>query len=88
MDWKKRATGAVKEQKVLPIDGPITALFELGPPDRRVFDLDNRIKAVLDIIVKEKIIQDDNHKFLKEYTVKLSHEFVGVRVTLWGFQGE
>jgi len=34
------------------------------PPDRRPYDLDNRAKAVQDLLVKGGVVKDDNARFL------------------------
>ena len=57
------------EEKVLqqrrgpsaPLSGRLAIAVTLFPPDRRRYDLDNRLKAVLDSLTEARVWEDDRH---------------------------
>lgn len=48
--------------KVEPIDYPIELKCEFYMPTRRACDITNLLQAVCDVLVKYKVIADDNYK--------------------------
>jgi len=80
--WAIDAGAALLEQKARPIKGPVEVEIELACPTKRKFDPDNRVKAVLDLLVKCYIIEDDDHSILRRFSVSLGEGFVGARVTV------
>lgn len=42
------------------IDGPFQATVVLSPPNKRLFDIDNRVKVMLDFAQKVQIIENDS----------------------------
>lgn len=83
--WIKIAGYKLKAQRPLQFLGDVEVGFRLGPRNRRS-DLDNHLKALCDILVKHRVIKDDNR------IVKLTAEWFdgirGVEVTVQGIQGE
>lgn len=60
--YKLAAADAVRQQRrgpSAPLSGRIAISIALFPPDRRSYDLDNRIKAVLDSLTAAGVWQDD-----------------------------
>lgn len=69
-------------QKARPVMGPVEVEIELCSPSKRSFDLDNRIKAVLDLLVKNLIIEADNHSIVRRITASVGEGFSGARITI------
>ena len=60
--------------------GPVSIGIELGPPDRRSFDIDNRSKALLDLLVMCHVIEADSSDVVRELHIRLGEGFTGARV--------
>lgn len=58
--WQKLAMGELMVQKARPVFGPVRVSMSFVRPDKRKRDLDNLMKAPLDILVKAGVIQDDS----------------------------
>lgn len=56
-------------QGVELVKGPVEIEIALRSPFNRPFDLDNRIKPVLDLLVKNGVIEGDGHKIVRKLTV-------------------
>lgn len=70
--WIKAAQSEWYVQKVNQakrIDGEFSATLILNPPDKRRIDIDNRIKAVLDLAQSLNLIENDHlcRRLLVEY---------------------
>lgn len=75
-EFKQAAVGAVLQQRrgpSAPLSGRLAIAVTLFPPDRRCYDLDNRLKAVLDSLTEARVWEDDRH-------VKIIHLEEGVIV--------
>jgi hypothetical protein len=62
--------------------GPVELRIELTAPTKRKFDLSNRVKIIEDLLVKQRIITDDNHEIVRKVTVEIGKGFTGARVTV------
>lgn len=58
-DWQGHAKVVIRLQQVLPVSGRVLVVFGVERQSAAA-DIDNRIKAMLDVIVAAKIINDDN----------------------------
>lgn len=67
--WKDDAGAVLFQHKPEAISGPVQAHIILVPPSKRAFDLDNRVKAILDLIVAHKLIDADDNGTIKQLTV-------------------
>ena len=68
--WKREAGWTLAAQRPPKFTRPVTITIELCPPHSRRFDLDNRVKATLDLLTLHLVIPDDNAGFVREVTVK------------------
>ena len=68
-DWKREAGWTLKAQHPPKFHKPVTIGIELCPPHSRRFDLDNRTKSVLDLLVTHLVIPDDNSELVRSVTV-------------------
>ena len=62
--YKLAAADAVRQQRrgpSAPLSGRLAIAVTLFPPDRRRYDLDNRLKAVLDSLTEARVWEDDRH---------------------------
>lgn len=69
-EWRKIAEHQLTYQKAKPVPGEVTVIIHLYPPNRRKYDIDNKLKAILDLLVNAKIIEDDNCNIVRQITVK------------------
>lgn len=69
--WRKTAGWELKAQRPRKFKAPVEIVVELNPPTRRAFDLDNRNKALLDLLVTHEVIPDDSMKYVRSVTAKL-----------------
>lgn len=58
--WLQAAGWALKEQKPGKVEGPYCLWLYCGKPDNRRRDLANLEKAVSDLLVAHKIVEDDS----------------------------
>ena len=71
-EWFKDALGSVSHQKMHGIctEGPLHVSVALCPPTRRIYDIDNKSKAILDALVKNAVILEDNCDHVRKLTLE------------------
>ena len=79
--WRDSAGKQLLAQRAKPIPGPVSILIKLCCPTKRAFDLDNRIKPLLDLLVINGVIESDNADIVQSLYVTTG-ETVGAEVTL------
>ena len=82
-EWKKTAGAALEAQHVEPIIGPVEIEIDLCSPTKRAFDIDNRAKPILDLLVSHGVIESDDNRTVKSLAL-FAHDqgFVGAHVTI------
>lgn len=85
--WREAAGKALGAQGPSPVFGPVKVAIALSPPDARRYDLDNRVKPILELLVASRIIRGSDHMTVREITVSAAQSFdhmgaSGVLVTL------
>ena len=68
--WKRDAGWTLLSQRPVKNTGPVTVTIELCPPTRRRYDLDNKSKSVLDLLVTHGVVKDDSDGFIREVTIR------------------
>lgn len=68
--WRKEAGWTLQAQRPPKFRGPVAIGIELHAPHARRYDLDNKSKALLDLLVIHEVIPDDNSDRVRELTVK------------------
>ena len=60
-DWKKTAGDELDRLCMIeePYEGRVSVTVRCYPPTKRPYDVDNRLKAVLDLLEKRVIVNDD-----------------------------
>lgn len=58
--YKQIVAGIVRAARVKPFIGPVALLIDAYPPDRRIRDLDNVMKALLDSLGSAGLYRDDS----------------------------
>ena len=85
LSWLQEAGWQLKIQRVSAVKGPVQLTYELynaarGP--NKLWDYQNREKAVSDLLVEHGIIEADHRLIVKEVLCKGTDDPVGVRVTI------
>lgn len=60
-DWRVEAGWTIKQQGYKHFAGPVMLLLQCVKPDRRKRDASNLLKAVEDMLVEMRVIEDDAH---------------------------
>ena len=79
-DWRKTAGLEVMAQRPKKHSGPVSIAIELSAPNKRAFDIDNRSKALLDLLVMCHVIEADDSSVVRELHVRCGEGFTGARV--------
>ena len=69
--WQKLAAEELALQRPLHLEGPCWVAITLHPQDKRRFDIDNKVKSVLDALVAGGVLSDDNCTIVKAISVTL-----------------
>ena len=51
--------------------GRVAITITLSPPDERSFNIDNRSKRLLDLLVAARVIEDDSCNSVRELTIRI-----------------
>jgi len=70
--WHEEASWELKNQKPKKIKGECKIEIEITAPDKRRADLSNKAESILDLLVDNRIIEDDNWFIVKELNLKLT----------------
>lgn len=76
-EWHDEAARALTLQRARPISGPVTVTILLNSPTKRPYDLDNRVKPILDLLTSLSLIDDDRADIVTKITVERSSGFTG-----------
>lgn len=66
--WQANAMWEIKTQRVQPVKGAVSVYVRLVAPDKRHRDAGNLDKAIMDILVKGGVIEDDSNRYVKRLT--------------------
>ena len=67
--WYEEAGWLLARAASSLVRGRVEIAIKLYPPTRRRYDIDNRIKPVLDLLTKHQIIEDDDITVVRRLTV-------------------
>lgn len=59
-EWRDEAGWAIKQQRVRHTAGPVRLMIQCVKPDNRKRDISNLTKAVEDLLVEMRVIDDDS----------------------------
>jgi Holliday junction resolvase RusA-like endonuclease len=79
--WQEAAGWSLAAQRPAKIKGPVR-------PSRRAFDLDNRIKAIADLLVAHRVIEGDHSTVVRELTVELGTGLPGALIEIVPLGGD
>ena len=81
--WRTDAGWELARQRPPHIVGRVSILIEVAEPKtKRAQDVDNRTKALIDLLVTHGIIQGDDQRYVRRVTAEWSDLPDGVRVTI------
>lgn len=69
--WETEAGWMIRAQRPRKFTVPVAVTVELCPPNNRAFDLDNKNKALLDLLVKHQVIIDDKHQWVRSVMIRI-----------------
>lgn len=87
--WLDQAISEIKAQygNAAAIDSEVLIIATITPPDRRVRDIDNELKAANDALVRAGVLADDSLiKCQCAYKEKPSKANAGVKVSIYSLQ--
>lgn len=79
--WKDAAGKELMVQRAKMVTGPVRILIGLCAPTNHAWDLDNRVKPILDLLVNCMVIEEDNTSIVREIVVQTADQ-VGAHVTV------
>lgn len=80
--WADEAGWMVKARRNGAISEPVSVAIDIRPANKRAFDLDNRVKPCLDILVSCGVLSDDSNKFVKAVSVREVSEGPACTITI------
>jgi crossover junction endodeoxyribonuclease RusA len=80
--WIETAGLELMRQRPKKFEGPVTISIVASPPHTRRRDLDNLLKAALDLLVAHAIIVDDSTDYLKALSISLGNADPGLDITV------
>jgi Holliday junction resolvase RusA-like endonuclease len=80
--WLKAASLELMVQHPKAFKGPVRVAIALSSPTKRPFDLDNRAKAVLDLLVHNLVIESDSCTIVRYLEIGLTDKAPGAYVTI------
>lgn len=78
--WIREAGQQIILQNPAPVTGPVRLFLSVEKRGKVREDIDNRIKACADLLVKHEIIDDDRN--VQSVWAEWSHDVEGCRVTI------
>lgn len=84
--WFVSASKQLAIQKVKPTRGQVEIGIDLCAPHNRRYDPDNRVKALLDLLVKNGILDGDDDSIITFFSVRVVKNggFAGASITVKG----
>lgn len=80
--WIKEAGWGLASQRPPQALGVVSVLIEVSTREsNNAWDLTNRQKAAMDLLVKHKIIQGDNRPYVRKFAMEWA-DIDGIRVTV------
>lgn len=81
--WENAAGWELLRQHAPRIKGPVAVTIEVSEADSSdTWDLCNREKATMDLLVTHGVIQGDNRPIVREFRMRWNPDISGVRVTI------
>lgn len=81
--WIEAAGWELVRQRPPRIKGPVAVTIEVSDVESSsTWDVCNREKATMDLLVSQGVIQGDNKPFVREVTLRWNPSIRGVRVTI------
>jgi crossover junction endodeoxyribonuclease RusA len=69
-EWKRTAGLEIMAQRAKPVHGPVAIDIALKAPDKRRRDIDNPLKALIDALKENLIIDADDNTVLRSISAR------------------
>jgi Holliday junction resolvase RusA-like endonuclease len=73
-EWKDLVAAHLKDQRPVKMDCSVNIHISLSAPTKRKWDIDNRVKPIIDVLVTHGIIEDDHSGIVRRITVEVSND--------------
>jgi Holliday junction resolvase RusA-like endonuclease len=73
-EWRDLAAAHLLGQRPVQMDCMVAVDILLTAPDKRKWDIDNRVKPIMDVLVVHKVIEDDCADIVRKITVEVAFE--------------
>ena len=80
--WKRHALEELGLQRAQRVAGPAKVMIALHPNSKRLFDLDNKVKAILDLLKTAGVVEDDNWRHVPSIAVALGETLPTAKAVL------
>jgi Holliday junction resolvase RusA-like endonuclease len=80
--WKDEAGTELMVQRPTKIKGPVQIAIGLNRKGKRRWDIDNRVKPLIDLLASHLVIEDDDYTIVKQITVFHDPKIVGAHLTI------
>lgn len=78
--WRRAGLNELDAQGAALFDQP--CIVSLSVPSSKTGDIDNRIKAALDLLVEAGVLKDDSKKYVREVRAKWVPSYLPCQVSL------
>jgi Holliday junction resolvase RusA-like endonuclease len=75
--WKDEAGMQLMLQRPTKIEGPVRLRIGLNRAGKRKWDVDNRVKPLIDLLASHLVIEGDDYTIVKEFTAFHDPQIVG-----------
>jgi Holliday junction resolvase RusA-like endonuclease len=81
-DWRASEGWGLIAQKISPVPGPIVLRLRLPDRPGRSPDIDNVLKAIIDLLVSQRIIEADDKRILRALSVEWDKGITCIQVSI------
>ena len=72
----------MKAQRPKSVKGPVWLSIGLTAPTKRKYDLDNRVKGLIDLLVNHQVIEADDNTIVRKLLIYVYGGAIGAHITV------